>query len=542
MKLILLFTLLLLLCHANDKDLKEKMLEMSTAAAEHRPMATSSSGFFAKLTSMKAKLMSFFTQSDPLREKIVDEKGRFQFDRVRQAFLEKEMAKYEDDPVVKSIALGLNYELIALMKSGVQSVDKFRVYIELSTIIPNEFAEYHLIQELNPDRSHSPGLLKSLRQDDYREIMNELVKRHNRGSFFRQLYELHPLGRIGARFLRGILEEMSTTSGDIFVDYLHECHTLESNVRGFSVKALLDEWYHAVRHNKRKPHNVALGLLYFYVDSDYSGDAKRNYESLLKRYPVKDDEKRGDFLRGINSILTASNRLTEYAEGVKKLEARMNNLTKLVLSIDPKLTLIFREGLISILEMFHYVSQHAERRGRPRHDLAILESTCNTSFCELSVPLLSFALRTEQVPITMIKRCHGMILSSYRTTEQELIIKLMSILLKIEPLVDLCSSKVQFNISLGDVLPDELVSKMSYGDSQTIVYSILAYLFDRPARTFISDATLSNLSPIQHLNARLKAYCKDTPPGIIFHEEDHGKGRIWRTRRRRRVMKRKWRI
>ncbi|PJF18423.1 hypothetical protein PSACC_01752 [Paramicrosporidium saccamoebae] len=514
---------------SNVDEARNEVIKVSAAVAEHRKISLKKTGMFDYLsTKLMGPFRAFFTRRDPLRDKILDESGKVRFDKVRQVYLEREMARYPDDPIVKAIALGSDKELLDELSRGISSVDKFRVYVEIATILPNELAEYWLIDELDPDKTHSPKLLNRLEDDDYIEILSEFVKRHNKAVYFKRLFIIHPLGINAARFLNGVLDEMSTSSGEIFIDYLHACRQIGRSTavptKGFSISTTLADYCKNLGKNKQRPINVALGLLYLYVEEDNAGTAKSNALSILER---TSDDQIPELLRGINAILSVSSRLSRYAWDWSG-HAKMRELTKIVLYYDPNLSVALPEELISILEMLELMKRNSEEHGHVCRDLDVLEVSCDSWLYDLTVPNLGFALRTELVDIRKAKKGLGWLVDSYQNEYQKTMVRLMDILLKLEPLEEPCiTSGTVTNIALGDVLTGRVFKNITYGDATAMVYTVLAYIFSLPTSTFHLDVPLGHLDPIDHLNLRMSGHCGNSTPAAIFHAKSVNKRRVW---------------
>ncbi|PJF18424.1 hypothetical protein PSACC_01751 [Paramicrosporidium saccamoebae] len=511
---------------------RQSVQEANISAAEHLPIQSSS------LTNLTSKFFrsvrSLFKRRDRLRNNISSKEEKEAYDRVRLDYIALAREKYPSDKLMDAIVTSDLKRLRGLLLSGISDSTMLIAYFDAAIMMSNEAALAMLITELDPSLTHSRHMLAGLIPSDYTIITSLLVTPSISPGHFKRLFMLHPPEEM-LPFIKSVLGEMAFSSAEVFIGYLAACSDLAGHAK-LTLRPIVEQYQTDLWKSNRPPVNILLATLFVYLDSAQSGKSEKVVQEIREKLYLSVGDK--VLLRGLNAVVETTSLLTKIATGTSKENVRKAEyFVKLVSEFDPDLTVTLKKRLIGILDLHRFL----QLAGGPTNYTVDIYNRIETGFkaaarldcTKMPLSTLGFLLRTNIVDPEGLEVSDSWFRPSPWDIYQRALIMLIQFLreLSLSPQSP-CTKTPQgkytvYNIHLGHLLNKKLFKDIEYGDAMTLVYTALAMALNFPASTFRCDQPFGHLSPIKHLNARMKCYCEHNWPLFIFHKTQREGADYW---------------
>jgi hypothetical protein len=511
---------------------RQSVQTTNISVAENLPIQPSDT------TSLPSKFFRFICsvlkRRDRLRDSISSNDEKEAYDRIRLEYISLSREKYPDDDLMDAIVTSDLKRLRNRLINGIPDSAMLMMYFDAAIIMSNEAALAMLINELDPSLTHSRHMLAELTVSDYTIITSLLVTPPISPGHFKRLFMLHPPEEM-LSFIKSVMGEMIFSTAKVFIEYLAACNDLTVHAK-LTLRPIVEQYQADLWKSNRPPVNVLLATLFVYLENAQSGKSEKFVQEMREKLylPVGDKT----FLRGLNAVVETTSLLTKIATGTSKDNVRKAEyFIKLVCELDPNLTVTLRKGLVGILDLYRFL----QLTGKSSNYTAAIYKCIETGFeagarlepTKMPLPTLGFLLRTNIVDAEELDVSEGWFRSSPWNIYQRTLIALVQFLreLSLSPQPP-CTKTPQgkytvYNIHLGQLLNRKIFKDIEYGDAMVLVYTALAMALNLPASTFHCDQPFGHLSPIKHLNARMKCYCEHNWPLFVFHKKQKNGADYW---------------
>jgi hypothetical protein len=526
---------------------RSDLFDTYVALAEHRELEKAprvgyvrwalGRSFQAASSTYRMTMRRFFQRNDPLRENIPDSATREEYDAKRAEYIKAAESKFQGDKVVAAITKANYADLQELLSDRLENPARLYAYFDLAIMMPNEGVLSLLMDALDVNKTHSVSTLSIMTPGDFAAILSLLVTPHLPANLFKTFFIAHP-PIDGSNLIKDVIEEMVEAKPAIFINYFAACADLMV-MGGGGIKKVLDEYIKHVDNGRFEPQKIAWAALFIYVSVESGKKYMIDVSRILKAHLIAKAQSE-DYIRGLDEIATQSGILLKMATSTAKgLLPRAENLSRLAFELDPKMTVATENGLIGLLDLYSIVLQRSSHHGSLHIQIREQFDRLSTAkFTTIKLGVLGFIARTG-----LVVPNEGWWPLSRWTPDQSTMLEMIKYIHSLNlPRLAPCTwtlknpeAFVIRHVYIGHILNDKLFAKLDYNEIHALVYATLATTFRMPTSIFGCAQSLVRFGPIDQLNFRLKCFCGNEWPTIIFEAERSGVATAWETRESYRI-------